>query len=126
MTFLCCTSGQALVKAGKAVAETFISGASAGNRVVDLISGAVATINDISRYDWEANWATLPVNTKGIVTEAVSNLAAVNMIVYDMSGYASRVDAEDIINVHRDGWLRNMSLLRDEETRRFIQKGSTT
>ena len=39
-----------------------------------------------------------------------------------MSGYTSRTEAEDMINVLRDAALRGMSLLRDKKTKEILDK----
>jgi hypothetical protein len=37
-----------------------------------------------------------------------------------MSGYTSRVEAEDMINVLRDASLRGLSILKDKKSQDFI------
>jgi len=49
-----------------------------------------------------------------------SNLAAIMVIQYDFSGFTSRIEAEDMINVLRDAALRGMSILRDKKQQDFI------
>jgi hypothetical protein len=39
-----------------------------------------------------------------------------------MSGYNSRVEAEDLINVLRDAALRNLALLKDKKHTDFIRE----
>ena len=41
-------------------------------------------------------------------------------ISWDMSGFTSRIEAEDMINILRDIALRNISILRDKKTQDFI------
>ena len=65
-------------------------------------------------------YASLNVDVKGILKETASNLAAIYVITYDMGGYTSRVEAEDMINVLRDAALRNLALLRDKKTKDFM------
>ena len=70
-----------------------------------------------------AAFTALPATTKYLLTEAASNLAAIYAIQYDMSGFTSRVEAEDMINILRDGALRALSILRDKKTQSFLSEG---
>ena len=62
----------------------------------------------------------LNADVKGLLSDIVSSLVAIEGISYDMSGYTTRTEAEDMINVLRDGVLRNIGLLRDVNSRKFI------
>ncbi len=42
-----------------------------------------------------------------------------------MSGYTSRTEAENMINVLRDGILRSIGLLREGKTLDYIQENAT-
>jgi len=77
-------------------------------------------INSATRYNWSDAFAGLNVDVKGILTETGACLCAIYVIQWDMSGFTSRVEAEDMINVLRDIALRNMSILRDTKVQDFI------
>ena len=47
-------------------------------------------------------------------------MAAIYVIQYDMSGYTSRVEAEDMVNILRDAALRGLALLRDKKVEDFM------
>ena len=64
--------------------------------------------------------AGLNADVKGIFSDFVSSRVAIEAISYDMSGYGSRVEAEDKINILRDSNLSIMSLLRDKKFTTFI------
>jgi hypothetical protein len=100
------------------------AGASATSKaeayVNDFMTQAESEINAATRYNWSDAYAGLNTDVKGILKEAASNLAAIYVITYDMSGYTSRTEAENIINVLRDGYLRAISLLRDKKTQEFL------
>jgi hypothetical protein len=81
---------------------------------------AESTINAVTRTNYSDSYAALDADVKGILSEVASNLAAIYVIQYDMSGFTSRTEAEDMINVLRDGALRGMSLLRDKKVQTFI------
>ena len=82
---------------------------------------AESLINVICRFNFSDNFGAQNVDTKGLLKEAASNIAAIYAIQYDMSGFTSRIEAEDMINVLRDAALRAMSLLRDKKQQRFMR-----
>ena len=68
-------------------------------------------------------FTSLPASTKYILSDAASNLAAIYVIQYDMSGLTSRGEAEDMIVVLRDAFLRDVSILRDKKVQDFVNSG---
>jgi len=86
----------------------------------DYVTQAESLINSICRYNFSDAYAALNVDTKGILKQIASDLAAIYVIQYDMSGFSSRVEAEDMINVLRDSALRGLSILRDKKVQDFI------
>ena len=92
-----------------------------------FIEQAESLINMICRKVFAvstAEFTALPVTTKHMLTEVASNLAAIYAIQYDMSGFSSRIEAEDMINILRDAALRGLSLLRDQKQKEFLPKGT--
>lgn len=89
----------------------------------DYMTQVESHINAVTRFNWTDAYVGLNVDTKGLLKEAASNLAAIYVIIYDMSGYTSRIEAEDIINVLRDRALECLSILRDKKVKEFIEKG---
>jgi len=79
-------------------------------------------INAMCRYNFSDNYSSLNADTKGILKEVASNLAAIYVIQYDMSGFTSRIEAEDMINVLRDAALRGLSILRDKKAQSFVRQ----
>lgn len=86
----------------------------------DYVAQAESTINAMCRYNFSDNYSTLNGDTKEILKDVAGNLAAIQVIMYDMSGFTSRTEAEDMINVLRDGALRGLSILRDKKVQDFI------
>jgi len=92
-----------------------------------FIAQAESLINVSCRKVFAANTAAftaLPATTKQLLTETASDIAAIYAILYDLSGFTSRVEAEDMINVLRDAALRGLSLLRDKKTQGFLMTGT--
>jgi len=88
--------------------------------VNDYMTQAESLINVITRANWSDSYTGLNVDVKGVLKEIASNLAAIYVITYDLSGYTSRVEAEDMINVLRDAALRGMSILKDKKPQDFM------
>ena len=80
----------------------------------------IGLLNALTRFNWHDN---IPSNAdvKVILSDIVSSLVAIEAICYDMSGYTTRIEAEDMINVLRDGALRGLALLRDQKVEDFIR-----
>lgn len=89
--------------------------------VNDYMTQVESEINAAVRFNFSDEFAGLNVDVKGILKEAASNLAAIYVISYDMSGFTSRIEAEDMINVLRDAALKDISILRDKKTQDFMK-----
>lgn len=81
-----------------------------------------AFINAATRVNWsDLVTAGLNVDKEGILREAGACLCAIYVIQWDMSGFTSRIEAEDMINILRDRYLNAMSILRDQKTKDFVK-----
>uniref|UniRef100_A0A6H1ZPY5 Uncharacterized protein n=1 Tax=viral metagenome TaxID=1070528 RepID=A0A6H1ZPY5_9ZZZZ len=85
-----------------------------------FMTQAESLINAVCRYNFSDNYAVLNADVKGILKEVASNLAAIYVIQYDMSGFTSRSEAESMINILRDGALRGLAILRDKKVQEFM------
>lgn len=112
------TTAEVQHKAGEGANDTAKSEA----YVNDFMTQVESFINSNCRYNFSDNYAALNADTKGILKEVASNLAAIYIIQYDMSGYNSRVDAEDMVNILRDAALRCIALLKDKKVTDFIRE----
>jgi len=83
---------------------------------------AESFVNVFIRKNFSDDYAALNVDVKYIISDVVSSMVAIYGIMYDMSGYTSRTEAEDMINILRDGILRNLSTLRDKKNTRFMSE----
>tara|TARA_Y100000310_G_C20301073_1_gene631812 strand:- start:254 stop:643 length:390 start_codon:yes stop_codon:yes gene_type:complete len=118
-------SGAVLFKAGENVNAKVADGSTLdqnGDILVDLfIVEAESNINVSSRFNFTDEYASLNEDVKRILNQIASDLAAMQAIAYDMSGYTSRTEAEDMINVLRDAALRGLSILRDKKPQTFMK-----
>ena len=64
--------------------------------------------------------AGLNADVKGILSDIVSSMVAINGIMYDTSGYTIR-EAESKVTLLRDGVMSGWSLIKDKKMTRFIQ-----
>ena len=86
----------------------------------------LGTINVLCRYNFTDLFiAGLDTDVSGLLSDVASSLVAIEGIAYDMSGYTSRIEAEDMINVLRDGAIRGLSILRDKKNQQFIIENAT-
>lgn len=115
------TSAACLLKAGDGVSTDF-KGADADTNWNILIGQAEAVVNCVARHNYSDTYASLTSDAALLLEEIVSNLAGIYAIQYDMAGYTSRTEAEDMVNILRDGALRGLALLRDVKTRTFINR----
>jgi len=109
------TSDEILVKAGENY-DTDITEA----RINALCLQVESTINCITRRNWSDDYAGLNADVKGILSEIASNLVAIYIIAFNMSGYTSRIYAESMINVLRDAALRGLAVLKNKNVETFI------
>jgi len=108
-------------KCGARASATYIAEAY-GN---SFVQQAESVINLICRKVFAVDTAAftaLPATTKYALTDAASNLAAIYAIQGDMSAIG-RGEAEDRIVVLRDGFLRDISILRDKKIQDFLSSG---
>ena len=88
--------------------------------VNDYMTQAESLINAVCRFNFSDAYSVLNTDVKGLLKEVSSDIAAIYVIQYDMSGFTSRIEAEDMINVLREAALRGLSILRDKKQQDFI------
>lgn len=113
-------SGVCIQKAGTNV-STDLSGGGCDDYWDNFIAQAESTVNSLTRHNWTDDYAALNDDVKFILEAAVSDLAAIYAISYDMSGFTSRIEAEDMVNILRDRALFAVSILRDKKVQKFIK-----
>jgi len=86
----------------------------------DYMTQVEAFINSWTRINYSDTYSALNVDVKGLLKEAASNLAAIYVIEYDMSGFTSRSEAESMITILRDRAMAALSILRDKKTTDFV------
>lgn len=66
-------------------------------------------INIKCRHNFSDTYSTLNADVKRILSEISACWVAVDFIAYNMAGYTSRVEAENMINLH---WAKIQALLQ--------------
>lgn len=115
-TGIFCTTAEVLRKAGANASAT----AAAEAYTNDFVTQAESLINCTCRYNFSDDYAGLNADVKGLLKQVASDLAAIYVISYDMSGFFTRAEAENMVNILRDSALRGLSVLRDKKTQDFI------
>ena len=89
----------------------------------EYISQAEAYINVVTRKIWAvdtAAFAALDPQVSKILSEAASNLAAIYVIQYDMSGFTTRIEAEDMINILWARFNQCIQVLKEQDSIDYI------
>jgi len=115
MSFNLTTSYAILNKAGTGANST---AASSAIILAKFCDEAEATFCGRTRKDWVTNAAT--ANFLGMIDDAVSDLAAIKLISYDMSGYTSRSEAQTMLDVLKDNSNQIIKQLEEEKNRDII------
>jgi hypothetical protein len=116
MSWELCTSGQAIAKAG-ANANVNIIGLSGVTIIGKFYDEAAASVNTISRRDWLALSGATTANFKAVIADLISDIVAMKIINYDMSGYTSRLEAQTMLDVIRDNVMRNIDSIKDDKNK---------
>jgi hypothetical protein len=77
-------------------------------------------INSVCRFNFSDNYSSLNVDVKGILKEVASNLAAIYVIQYDMSGFTSRTEAQTMVDILYQRAMDGIKELREKEKQTFI------
>lgn len=80
-------------------------------------------INAVSRYDWSSLGSVDKIGSayKYFFSDIASSLTAIHAVNYNINSYATRIQAEDIINVQRDNAIRGLQILKDSKATDFLQ-----
>jgi len=81
---------------------------------------AESYINVVTRYNWSDNFAGLNADVKYILSEAAACWVAIDFITYNMSAYTTRIEAEDMINVHWAKFNRLLAAIMDMKKQTFM------
>ena len=118
-----CTLDDVQYKAGVKASAT----SKAEAYVTIYVGMAEAVINVACRRIFAVDataFSALPTGTRKILSDAASNLAAIYVINFDLSGFTTRLEAEDMVNILRDAFLRDLAILKEKEHQTFLVTGA--
>jgi len=116
-TGIFCTTEEVQRKAGASASAT----ANVEAYINDYVTQAESLINVVCRFNFSDAYSGLNADVKGLLKEVASDIAAIYVISYDMSGYLSRTEAENMVNILRDAALRGLSVLKDKKAQDFME-----
>ena len=83
---------------------------------------AESYINAVCRYNFSDNYETLNADVKAILKMVASNLAAMDVIIYNMSGFTSRTEAQTMLDVLYQRAKDGIKELKEKQTQTFMNK----
>lgn len=114
MSWILCTSGSAVLKAGANANSTITISGSALAEWSNEAEGAICTI---TRKDWVADYSAVKANFRPVLADLASDMIGMKIINYDMSGYTSRAEAQTMLDVLDENINRNIKALIDEKNK---------
>lgn len=89
----------------------------------DACKQAECTLNTRTKKNWSDIYSTLSEDLKEILNRIVSNIAAMEGINADMSGFTSRLEATSMIDYLRWGTEKLINELKKADLKNFIESG---
>ena len=83
---------------------------------------AEAYLNGLARYDFVTNVAEINTITIKLLSEYVARYVAIAAIAFNMSGFTSRIEAENMINIHLARMEKVEKLVREQKVETFLKK----
>ena len=111
MTVTMCDSGAVKLKAGANVSESLTN-----DNYTQLINQAESYINLVTRINYTDTYSGLNDDVKKVLEDAASCHAATSAIGYDMSGYTSRQEALNLLNIL---WAKFTEILKELKDKKF-------
>jgi len=111
-----CTENEIALMAGENVDST---GDTEANHN-DLVAQAESYLSILMRFNVTDNYAAMDADYKRIFSEWGARYAAVALIAYNMAGFTSRVEAEDMISIHLHRMEEIEKIVKDKKQETFI------
>ena len=111
------TLAEITFKAGAGVATA----AKAEANVNQLAKEVEAFCNNLTRFNFTTNFASLNVSVTGLLTEIESNYCGYFLIAYDNSGYNSQREAENLMNTCWARFIQCIGLLKSQDTVTYMK-----
>jgi hypothetical protein len=105
-----CTSKAIINKAGASANATVTASEALLQEFYDEAEGRI--LSD-TKIDWTSGYSTLASGAKQCLADAVSDLAAIKVIQYDLSSFSRLLEAQSMVDMLLDNAKTEISLLRD-------------
>ena len=112
ITSVFATGDEIKFKAGSGVSTA----GSTDNVITQLAKEVEAFVNNLCRYNFSINFATLDTDVTGMLTEIETNYCGYFMIAYDNSGYNSQREAENLMNTCWARFIQLIGLIKSQDT----------
>lgn len=112
-----CTKAEIDVKVGENVDTTGYTETNINNSCAQ----AESYINVVCHFNFSDSYASENADTKRILSEAAACWVAMDFISYNMSGYTSRIEAENMINIQWAKFNKLIKILEESKNRDFLK-----
>jgi hypothetical protein len=117
MSWTFTTSGSAILSAGANANSTAIV---SGSLLQSFSDDAEGYICAQTHKDWITNFASLDVGIKQALASAANCYIGNKLINYDMGGFTSRLEAENMLDVNFDLLQSLIGVLKDMKTNKLL------
>lgn len=114
MSWTLTTSGAAIAKAGYGANSTVTASSVVLAKWSDEVEGQICTL---TRKDWITSYSSVGTNFRGGLSDAASDGIAMKIIGYDMKGYSSKIEAQTMLDILRDNFMRIVDALKDDKVK---------
>lgn len=118
MSWVFCSTGQALWKAG--AGESLTSNTSSGAILAAWSDEVEDIINGFARVDLITDYDNLTTNGKKILQALSSDMVAQRIVGFDTSGYLGAREAETLLDLLEANIVRNKNLIENDRIKGFL------
>lgn len=118
MAYIIVTADEVTIMAGEN-ADATGTGSTAYKEALELM--AISQIVGWSRYNWADNYASKNTDIKKVISEYIARFMGVALIAFNMSGFTSRIEAEDMLNIHLFRMRQLEEMFKDQKWQTYAQ-----
>ena len=86
----------------------------------DFMTQAESYINTVTKVNYSDTYAALNADVKGILKECASNLAAIYVVQYDLTGFDTLAIAQTHLNILWDRVQKCLAELKEKDRTDFV------
>ena len=111
-----------VMKAGANVSST-ATGATYTEAFGEMAEGVINVSSGYNWSDWYTAYSATYPDVTGLLIDAATNLGAIYIINYDMSGFTNIQEAVSRINTLYQMYLNDINLLKEHSKKDFVRVG---